>query len=138
MEVSSAIALVEQVIYQPGWRFSATDHTNRFEGAICVRIDYPARDSKKEYAPAYEKEILTYASFPLIVLDCDEEALFASLVFAIEEINQHETREFFRVAPTFWAPFHPHRIDGMRRWQRVRNKRRRSVNIIGDLQFGIA
>ena len=128
MEVKSALDLVNAIIYKPGWRISAEDHTNRFEGAIKVRIDYPARASERDEAPDYEREINTYATFPLIVADCDDIGIYRRIVAKLIEIETHEIREFLRVQPTRWAPFHPHRIDGMRRWGDPE----------GDLKFGIA
>ena len=128
MRIDSAISLVENLVYKPGWSFSATDHSKRFEGAICVRIDYPARASEREEAPSYCREIMTYATFPMIVQDCDDTALYRKILAAITEIEIHEAREFLRVQPTMWAPFHPHRIDGMKRYG----------DVSADLKFGIA
>lgn len=128
MNVESALDLVNAIIYRPGWRISATDHTNRFEGSIKVRIDYPAQNTDREEAPEYNRAIMTYATFPLIVLDCDDIGLYRKIMEAILKIEEHEAREYFRVQPTLWAPFHPHRIDGMRRWGHPDE----------DLQFGIA
>ncbi|MBM0256376.1 hypothetical protein [Micromonospora sp. 4G55] len=128
MEVKSALDLVNAIIYKPGWRISAEDHTRRFEGAIVVRIDYPARASERDEAPDYEREINTYATFPLIVADCDDVGIYRRIVDKLIAIETHEIREFFRIQPTRWAPFHPHRIDGMKRWG----------DPDGDLQFGIA
>lgn len=128
MNVSSAVRLVNELVYKPGWSFSAEDHTNRFEGSIKVRIDYPAMNSNRDRAEhGYDEEIKTYASFALIVQDCDDITLYRKLLDRIIQIEIHEAREFLRVEPTFWAPFHPHRIDGMQRWGAVEN----------DLLFGV-
>lgn len=128
MNVESAVQLINQLVYKPGWKISATDHTNRFEGAVQVRIDYPAHASEREEAPNYAREIQTYAEFPMIVVDCNDASLYRRVINAIVEIETHEAREFLRVVPTMWAPFHPHRIDGMRRWG----------DESGDLRFGLA
>ncbi len=121
--------LVNLIIYRPGWTIAATDHQNRYEGAIKVRIDYPAQSTDREEARGgYTHEITTYATFPIIVADCpDETALYRRVIDAILKIEAHEAREYFRVQPTYWAPFHPHRIDGMRRWGDAES----------DLVFGI-
>lgn len=118
MNVKSALLLVNQIVYRPGWTISATDHTNRYEGAIRVRIDYPAQSTTREEAEeGYPENIQTYAQFPIIVEDCpDETALYRRIIDTILQIEAHEAREYFRVQPTFWAPFHPHKIDGMKRW----------------------
>lgn len=117
MKIPTAIDLVTALTYKPGWSITATDHTNRYEGTIVVRIDYPARNSDRDQAPAYPQEISTYASFPVIVEDCGgPDVLYRRILEAIVKIEEHEAREFLRVSPTRWAPFHPHTIDGMRRW----------------------
>lgn len=135
METASAIELIRRVIYKPGWKFTARDHTKRFEGTIVVRVDYPARNSNRDQAEAgYPQEIITYAEFPLVVKDCADDDLYAALLRAITSIEEHESREFLRVRPTNWAPFHPHRVDGMRRWAARNGK----GDLLADLQFGIA
>ena len=135
MDVRSAIDLIGQLTYKPGWTFTAEDHTSRFEGTITVRIDYPAYNSNRDQAEGgYAESIMTYAVFPLVVSEC---ASVTDLVFclleAIGRIEMHEAREFLRVAPTMWAPFHPHRVDGMKRWSE-----RTGEPMVSDLQFGIA
>lgn len=134
MEIASALDLVHTVVYKPGWEFIATDHTSRFEGTITVKVVYPARNSNRDQADAgYPEEITTYATFPLVVADCDDESLYLQILQAIVKIETHEAREFLRIKPTNWAPFHPHRVDGMRRWHKMM-----SQPLIDDLQFGIA
>ncbi len=130
MNVATAIALVNQIIYRPGWVIEAVDHTNRFEGAIQVCIGYPSRNSNRDQADAgYPEKIDTRAIFPVVVGECeDQTALYRLVIDRIIEIEVHEAREFFRIAPTDWAPFHPHRADGMRRWGTPD----------ADLMFGIA
>jgi hypothetical protein len=135
MNVSSAVELINNsLVYKPGWTFTATDHTNRFEDTVVVRVDYPARNSNRDQAEGgYVEEIMTYASFPLVVRDCTDEDLIFQILTAIGKIEMHEAREFLRLAPTAWAPFHPHRVDGMRRWSE-----RTGDRLVDDLQFGIA
>lgn len=129
MTIQTAIQLVAGIVYQPGWVFTARDHTARFGDTIIVRIDYPARNSDRDQAPAYPEQINTYAQFPIMVNDCDALALYRKLMDAIMRIELHEAREFFRVDPTMWAPFHPHRPDGIERW---------GGNPTDDLLFGVA
>ncbi|MFC8429277.1 hypothetical protein [Streptomyces sp. NPDC057253] len=135
METSSAIELIDDVIYKPGWIFTARDHAKRFEGTIIVRVDYPARNSNRDQSRVgYPEEITTYAEFPLVVKACTDEDLYIALLRMIMSIEEHEAREFLRVQPTHWAPFHPHRADGMRRWAARNGK----SDLLADLQFGIA
>lgn len=136
MNVQSALDLINNsLVYKPGWSFTATDHTNRFEGTITVRVDYPALNSNRDQAEAgYPEEITTYAVFPIVVSECaDTASLMYCLLEAIGKIEMHEAREFLRLQPTMWAPFHPHRVDGMKRWSE-----RTGEPLVSDLQFGIA
>lgn len=135
MLISTAIELVSQLVYKPGWNFAAEDHTRRFEGSILLRIDYHAYASERKEAPEYLREIDTYATFPLVVRDCDAIDLYRAVLACILEIEEHEAREFLRIEPTMWAPFHPHNIDGMKRWQ---THRIMAPKLIDDLKFGIA
>lgn len=128
MEVESALDLINALVYKPHWGISATDHRDRFEGSVVVRIDYPARSSNRDEAPKFTKPIMTYATFPLVVQDCDDVALYRQIAKALIAVEVHEMREFLRVRPTMWAPFHPHRVDGMKRWGEAEH----------DLVFGIA
>lgn len=139
MEIPSAVRLVNNLAYKPGWSFEATEHDNRFEGTIKVKINYPARNSSDPDAldvpvdERYPEEIMTYASFPIVVKDCDDTALYCHIADAINDIESHEMREFLRVAPNGWAPFHPHRVDGMNRWAEAHG-----TSVMADLQFGLA
>ncbi|UQA91656.1 hypothetical protein [Streptomyces halobius] len=142
MRIATAITLVEQLTYKPGWAFTATDHSNRFEGVIKIRVDYPARNSARDQAEAgYPEEIVTYAEFPILVGDCgDGLRLYRRLLASIVEIETHEAREFLRLPESNWAPFHPHRIDGMRNWAAMAHDPDAAVmqGLSRDLQFGIA
>jgi hypothetical protein len=129
MEVPSAVALVNALIYKPNWTIRAEDNTARFEGTICVFIDYPARSLNRDQAASgYPEEIMTKAAFRLTVSDCnDDTTLYRKVIDSILRIETHEAREALRVFPTYWAPFHPHREGGMMRWG----------DPSGDLTFGI-
>lgn len=132
MLISDALNLINQgLVYKPGWSFLATDHTNRFEGTVMVRIDYVAQNSNRDQAClGYPETISTYATFPLVVADCTQDAVLRKIILAIVEIETHEAREFLRLRETWDAPFHPHRIAGMKGWH--------GRNMMPDLQFGIA
>lgn len=128
MEVSSALALANQLVFLPGWIISAEDHTNRFEGSIKVCFKYPTVQTERADAPDnYPHPIEARASFALPVLDCDDTSIYRRILDATVQIACHEHREALRVLPTYWAPFHPHRLDGMNRWGDVQ----------GDMQFGL-
>lgn len=129
MRVQSAIDLIGGLVYKPGWEFIATDHTKRFEDSVHVRVRYVALNSNRDQAIlGYPTEITTYAEFAFPVGDCDEAAVLRHMLDCIIEIEIHEAREFLRLPGSYEAPFHPHRVDGMKRWGCQR----------GDVQFGLA
>jgi hypothetical protein len=137
MDISTAIELVSQVVYKPGYTLSADDHSKRFEGTILLRIDYHAYASERSEAPEYKREIDTYATFPVMVADCDDiTALYRRILDCLMTVELHEAREFLRVAPTNWAPFHPHKVDGMKRWAEYKD--RVSAPVFDDFKFGLA
>ena len=125
---STAVDLVNNIIYKPGWSFKAQDLSDRFESAISIRVDYVARQWNREHAPEYAETINPGADFPLLTADLNAEGLYRKVFEEIiMKIEQHESREAFRIAPTCWAPFHPHKVDGMKRWG----------NPAADLTFGL-
>lgn len=130
LDPSIAIDLINGVVYRPGWKITATTHTN-FEQAIKVRFDYPAVNSSRQFAPLYETPVgdgTANASFIILVDGCDEAGLMRQILDKIRIIEEHESREFLRFGPHLDAPFHPHTIGGMRAWGDVQ----------GDLTFGMA
>lgn len=136
MRIESAIRLIDLVIYKPGWSFEAEDHSKRFEGSILVTVRYVAQESGRPNAElGYPETIKTYAKFPLLVGDINSEVeLMRRLADCIMCIEEHEMREFLRMSPTYWAPFHPHQIDGMKTWHHTSGQ----PNFLSaDLQFGI-
>jgi hypothetical protein len=132
MRTETALELIDGLTYKPGWKLIASDHSDRFEGAIKLHVEYLAANSNRELADAgYPEQIVARAEFPIMVGDCDEACtLYRRIIDALMEIELHEAREFLRVRSTGWAPFHPHRLDGMRRWD--------PTNVRPDFTFGIA
>jgi hypothetical protein len=141
MDVRTAMELINSgnIRLMPYWDIEATDHTNRFEGAVCVKVTYPSYETSREMARSgYPEQNRPYASFPIVVRDLDDIGLYRALVKIITEIQEHETREFLRIGPTYWAPFHPHQIDGMRRWDEGSAEVNDSFQLRGDLRFGLS
>jgi hypothetical protein len=132
MRVDSAVELINNLVYKPGWKIEATAATKRYEGTIKVKVTYPAFNSDRDEAPGGYSNFIdpdgAYASFNIICEDCDDVSLYRKLLETIMVIEEHEAREFLRVVPTYWAPFHPHRVDGMKRFGKVEH----------DLTFGLA
>lgn len=142
MRIETAIKLIESLVYKPGYTFTATDHTKRFEGTVKVRLDYAAPETGRENAAeGYPETIKTYAEFPIAVGDLNGPnaavCLYRRVADAIMLVEKHEMREALRVMPTLWAPFHPHQLDGMRAWRET-NSSRMAPELASDFQFGIA
>lgn len=140
MKVDVAVDLINGIQYLPGWKITAKDDTNRFEGSVTVRIDYPAIETDRSNAKVgYEKKITTYAEFRMIVQECpDQESVLFKVLQKIMEIHEHEARETFRIGPGLDAPFHPHYIAGMRAWaHRAYQLPAHEVSLLRDQIFGV-
>lgn len=142
MLIETALALVDQLVYKPGYKLSAVDHTSRFEGTIKVRLDYTAPNTDRENAArGYADIINTYAEFPIAVGDLfgpqANICLYRRIIDAILVVEEHEAREALRVAPTLWSPFHPHHLTSMDAWQDTHGASQRA-ELYRDFQFGIA
>jgi|SRR5271166_2505034 len=126
MLIETAIQLIGNIVYKPGWRIEARDNSKRFQDSICITITYPATNSdRSEAAAGFPSPIPpdgARASFCISVAALDDVRLYAGLVQVIMHIEEHEAREFLRIKPTYWAPFHPHNTDGIAAWATVTNK----------------
>ena len=126
----TAVSLVnESLMFLPGWHVKASDFTSRHEGAICVYVSYPGHESNRPEAMAgypvtNEPRAVTVLQ---VGLDWELTDLFRAVLNVLIMFITHEFREFLRVRPTGWAPFHPHQIDGIARW---------GGNPTDDLTFG--
>lgn len=129
MKVTTAIALVQNLVYKPGWTMEVDDYTKRFEDSICITLCCDTYKSEREEAgEGYPTAIRPRASFCIMVGDLDTDVdLYRALMDKIIEYEVHEAREFLRVRPTMWAPFHPHKRDGQQRWG----------NPAADIAFGM-
>lgn len=116
MKITEAIDQIHTMVYKPGWRFEAEDHTNRFQDTVKVTIHYPAYNSDREQAPEYFQSIMTRAAYGVYVGDLNTDDLSFALLSFIISIESHEAREFLRYPGTLESPFHPHRDAGMKNW----------------------
>lgn len=140
MRVDSAIRLIENLIYKPGWIFEPTDNTKRFESSVCLKITYPATNSDRDQAASGFPNPIppkgAYASFVIMTEDMDDVKLYGAIASIIMEIEEHEMREFLRVLPTYWSPFHPHNTGGIRQWAAVTGRDYQAV-LRSDNTFGL-
>lgn len=139
MLAESACELIGNVIYKPGWLIEPKVNL-RFEHAIAVKVTYPATNSDRDQAakgyPNMVSPMGPHATFTILVKDLDDVQLFAALAEILMTIEEHEMREFLRIAPNYWSPFHPHHTNGIRRWAEVTGRDYKSV-LQADLTFGV-
>lgn len=132
MRCDTAIKLISQLAYKPGWELSATDHTKRFEQSICLCVKYPAANSDRPSAEDnYSEQVEPFARAQFVIMLGDswkDVDLYRAIIDILMKVELHEAREFLRVRPTYWAPFHPHQWDGMRLWGDPQT----------DVSFGVA
>ena len=138
MEVQTAIDLINNLCYSPGWSFECTDYTKRHEGTIHVLVRYPAHETNRpEAKDGYPVMNEGRASYMLMVHGLDMEAFYHTIAWMLMDIHEHEMREALRVPPTYWSPFHPHHIDGIRRWEKHPKHVKRIRAQQKDLKFGV-
>lgn len=125
MNVKTALQLIELIDCGPGWRLEAEDHTHRYQDVIKVTVHVNAIATEREHwateCDGYcnaDETLDVRASFHVFVGRCNNDVDLYRCVFdnAVVPVLLHEAREMFRIKPTGWAPFHPHRRDGMERW----------------------
>lgn len=118
MQVTTAMALIENLAYKPGWEFEVRDNSHRFEESIVVTMCCDTFQSERaDAAEGYPNAIRPRASFCIMVGQfADDCELYRALMEKVICYETHEAREFLRVKPTMWAPFHPHKVDGQHRW----------------------
>jgi hypothetical protein len=139
MRVASAIALIENLVYKPGWEILVEDYTHRFEDTICVTMCCDTYRSERDQAEqGYPEAIRPRASFCIPVGDItDDVGLYRALLSKIIAYETHEAREFLRVKPTMWAPFNPHQTAAMERFATTPAECTCKSSVGADLAFGM-
>lgn len=130
MLIESAIEILRNVIVRPGYRFDFEPAEHRHEGTVLVHSWIDTVDTGRTNGMhGWPEKVEARQDFYLPVGDCvDAVELLRRFLHLILRIEEHEWREFLRLKPSGWAPFHPHQIDGMERWG--------SMNT--DLTYGLA
>lgn len=119
MLVESAVRIINDgIVFFPGWKIHAEDFTSRHEGAVCLHIEMCSWETNRPEAMAgFPVQNHPRVTVIIQVADLEDDvALHHMVVQALIDCFIHEAREAYRVKPSGWAPFHPHTIDGMRRW----------------------
>jgi len=115
MDNSTAVNLINNLHYMPGWSFEAFDTGGP---SIVTRATIETVNSNQDQAFRRSPERITLERNALVhpVDYATENDLTAALFTWIMEIQIHETREFLRVGKDLRAPFHPHRPEGEQAW----------------------
>lgn len=135
MKPESACRLInESMMYRPGWTFDASEHKERFENAIRVRIEFDTLDTSAVTDAGFDSSFRLHVTFTLMVGKMDDVGLYRAVLGVILRVEEHEAREFLRIRPTHWAPFHPHQDDGIERWHKTPDV---PDYFVTDIQYGI-
>lgn len=111
-----ALELIRSVVYKPGWNIVNLALSGT---VISGEIVFIVQDSDKEIAPLYQRVISNARTFDIDTRRVGNEVqLLRALLLEFGWLEDHERDEFFKVRlpdGTYYAPFHPHRADGIRR-----------------------
>lgn len=143
MELSTAVTLINDAAFLPGWQIVAEDHTRRFGGTIKLSTVLDTVDTNRENV-ARDDDGRPYfvhnidggarAAFEVYVGDVqDREQLALKVVDKLTEVFRHEAREALRWGDTLDASLHPHRPEGMSAHERLTG-----TPLINDYSYGTA
>lgn len=141
MDVRTAVDLLSEVTYKPGWTFDVRADEKRHESAIRVRVTYPAPNSDAALAPEYDVPVPGGAHADFLIMAGvlhSPEHVYRALLDKLLMVEEHEAREFFGVGGRIMPdkPFHPHTISGMTNWLNVTDDWH--ARVAPDVQFGSA
>lgn len=138
MTVQRMCELIHSMHYRPGWTFTATDYTKRFEQGCQVTVTFPAPNTNRDLATVgYPVEITVEVNFVVRLCDCaTEDDLWFQMLGIVASIDMHEAREFLRVGSDYDAPFHPHRLEGMALFARKTYPGHEDLSILNDMNYG--
>lgn len=113
MDYRTASKILRDVNIMPGW---SMNHWPIDSYTMAVEFQFLAPNSSDW--PTYERKSIAGDVFELN-LDEIETALdlHRIMVDKLVKLYEHEVREFYRVSPTWVAPFHPHTNAGNLAWE---------------------
>lgn len=119
MDAQRAAELINKISYRPGWKIEA--HYLSGLPFVLVQAYVDTVNSDRDQAlKGYPQKIVLG---PDTVIDADlygtPEEIYRRILDWIIGLEVHEAREFFRVGPDMHAPFHPHREECERAWERT-------------------
>jgi hypothetical protein len=129
MRAEEAIRHVNDLVFWPEWTILARPVMapwGRDPDEIEITLGTRTVDTDREYArEGYRKPRYIETPVKLDVRDLDPDDVDRFILECAAKIHEHEDREALRRrSEDFDAPFHPHRVEGMMRWESARRGRR--------------
>jgi hypothetical protein len=120
IDFDTAEKIVKSLVFMPGWNFTI----ERGADAWWIGVNFPARNSNREYAPDGYRMPLIYGGTRIWPIEfaecCDETAFVDAVMMGVVNTWLHELCEFFRRSDSGYdAPYHPHRPEGVAAWARL-------------------
>jgi hypothetical protein len=122
MNAEEAIRHVRDLVFWPEWTIEASpvsEPWGRSEDEIEITLGTRTVDTDREYArEGYWKPRYVETPVTVRVGDLDADGLDRFILGMVAKLHEHEDREALRRrSEDFDAPFHPHRMDGIMRWE---------------------
>lgn len=114
MDAQTAVELINEIHFMPGWRVSAELDWWSSSRLVTVTCEVDTVNSNRDMALQGYPQAITIA--PVMTIDpaqfTDADVLYVGILGWIVDVFKHEAREFFRVGNDMEAPFHPHKPEG--------------------------
>ncbi|MFF1469118.1 hypothetical protein [Streptomyces mirabilis] len=120
MNEQRAIELIKGISYRPGWKITAEPMVPGLPFVVVQAYIDTVNTNREQAIKGYPQKIVLG---PDTVIDASlyatPEDLYRRILDWIIGLEVHEAREFFRVGTDMQAPFHPHREECERAWERT-------------------
>jgi hypothetical protein len=123
MNAHQASELLSKMTYKPGTSVEAWG-VGRGDNTVFLKFAFDSWDSTPRPGGYHEQARFGSPPITIDVSGLDAVEVAGAGLIALEQVEQHETREFWRLAHGM-APFHPHNKSGVRAWEHVRTLRNR-------------
>lgn len=118
MEMAEALRVAESMTYKPGWDIHVGEEWPG-TGEMRVYVEWRADNSSPRDVDDRTWVMADQSAVIRVDMVSSVEDLQRLLLQVFLDAETHEAREFLRFDG--WAPFHPHRYDGDRAYQRTRH-----------------
>ena len=116
MDNSTAVKIINNLKFMPGWSFDAIDAGNE---TVMARVLIETVNSNRDQARlGYPQKVTLERGSVIHPQDyATADDLSAAVFTWLTEIWLHEAREFLRLGSDYLrAPFHPHKLSGENAW----------------------